>query len=347
MDALENIKLSQVQIYLLKNLSVLAGVPVSARDLFVFLGIGQDMLLQYFDALHGLVPQWLEYKSSYYIFPKEKAQEFLHYHKPKPKDIYRLVSYFRRLYSEPQPENIKTLVRFEPYVLAILNNFRQPSVLLAHLHSAYAQYLSYRQKYDEALLSLQQAWAMLEQINPQSPLLAQVWNEMSFIYLKENNLDKAFQIAQKAKENLDHLPQNVVEIRINTEFILAEIFFKKKKYPHAINYFLRTLDLVRKSSYNQYRLLVYVYLQLSDAYRLTGNYDKAKFYLDLAGKNLHHLSQPEINIFGERIRLQKKAVNGLAFIAKLKAKFLTYGLIAIVFLVSLIIILILLSIVFK
>ncbi len=347
MDALENIKLSQIQIYLLKNLSVLADMPVSAKDLFTFLGISNDILIQYFDALHSLVPHWLEYKNSYYIFPRVKTQEFLKLHPIRVNDLYRLLTYFRRLFSQPQPENIKMLARHEPYLLAILNNFKQPSVLLAQLHTAYAQYLSYREKYDEALLSLQKGSGILQQITPDSPLLAQIWNEMSFIYLKKNNIEKAYQLAQKARDTLNRLPQEITEIRINTEFILGEVFFKSKEYSQAINHFLRTLDLIKKSSYQQYRLLVYVYLQLSDAYRYQQNYEKANFYLTLAEKNLKHLSAPEINIFSEQIRLQRKAISGLSLLAKIKSKFMVYGILALAILISLIMILILASLLFR
>ncbi len=347
MDALENIKLSQIQIYLLKNLSVLADVPITAKEIFTFLGVGEDLLLQYFDALHSLVPQWLEYKNTYYIFPKNKREEFLRLHPLRANDLYRLLTYFRRLYSEPNPENIKKLALYETYILAILNNFKQPSVLLAQLHSAYAQYLSYKGKYDEALVSLRKGAGILQQITPESPLLAQIWNEMSFIHLKKNNIEKAYQLAQKAKDTLNRLPQEITEIRINTEFILGEIFFKNRQFSQAINYYLHTLDLIKKTPSPQYRLLVYLYLQLSDSYRYLQNYDKAAFYLELAEKNLKYLSAPEINIFGEQIRLQKKAISGLSFITKLKAKFLTYGLIVLVILMSLILILVLVNLIFK
>ncbi len=348
MDALDkNIKLSQAQIYLLKNISVLADVPITAKDIFAFLGIGDDSLLQYFDALHSLVPQWLEYKNSYYVFPSDRAQKFLKHHPLKVNDLYRLISFFRRLYSTPGPGNRKKLERYEPYLLAILNNFKQPSVLLAQLHTAYAQYLGFKEKYDQALMALQRGAGILQQVTPDSPLLAQVWNEMAFIYLKKNNVEKAFQLAQKARDTLNRLQQDVTEIRINTEFILGEVFFKTKQYNQAINHFLRTIDLINKTSYPQHRLQVYVFLQLSDAFRYVQKYEKAEFYLQQAEKTLSNLSPHEVNIFGEQIRLQKKALAGLSFLAKLKAKFMTYVLLAVIFLTGLIMILIVLSLIFR
>jgi len=343
----QNIKLSQAQIYLLKNLAVLSDVPITAKQLFEFLSIDQQMHLQYFDALHSLVPEWLEYKNSYYIFHKEKVKKFIRYYPIRVNDLYLLINYLKKIYYNVNYNNIKLLERYEPYILSILKNFKQPSILLSQLFLAYAQFLSYKENYQEALLTIQQAVSYLQQQNNASAILVQAYTEMSFIYLKINNLEKALQLALKAKEILAKIHRTIPRIEINLEFLLGEISFKYKEFSQAIHHYLQVINKLNNKKIEQPRLLLYIYLQLSNAFKYQGKYEKSLHYIFLAEKSLSFLTEPEKKIFGEQIKLQKKGILGLSVLNKFKTKFLLYTFLAIAMLFSLLTILIFLKTLFK
>ncbi len=327
-----NMDLTQEQIYLLKNLSVLPGLPVRAKDLFTFLNIPQDLLVTYFDALHSLVPQWLEYNNAYYVLPQEKAREFRLMHKVATTDLFRLMSFFQKFFSTAEDHDKTLLIAYETYVLSILNNVEEVSVQLAQLHAAYAHYLNYMGRYDEAIMALNNAIEAVNKKQPSSPLVGHYLTEEAFIYLKQGNLEKARLLAFKARDSLQKAVGTMPEVTANLYFILGEVHFKTKEYRQAVHFFQRALGMIFSGVEKPDRFLLYTYFKLSEAFRQLKDYDRAKVYIDKALEYLNKLPPKEAAFFRDQINMQKKVIYGLSLFNDFKSKVVTYGLIALGFL---------------
>jgi len=306
-----NTGLTDIQEFLLKNLCFLPDLPVSAKDLFVILDIERDSLPEFFDALHDLVPQWLEYDGSRYILPSAKAVRIVREFNPSIKDIYRMLSFFVKLYSEPENNQPGLLERYETYVLALLQNIKQSSVTFADLHAAYGRYLEHKRRYTDAMFMYQQAINMTYEIQPLSPLIAEYYNDLAFVSFSRKNTEKAYQYVEKALRQLKKIPQHLPEIEIKSYFLLGEILFRQKRYRNALTFYLRSLDILNQNNVRPSRLQTYIHTQIAESYRQLHDYDNALRHFRKSEQLISYLEEEDRKIFAEQIKMQKQIILSL------------------------------------
>ncbi len=323
-----NTDLTDIQHFLLKNLCFLPDVPVPAKDLFKILKVQDEVLPDFFDALHDLVPQWLEYDGSNYLLTKAKATRIIRELNPSVKDIYQMLSFFIKLFSEPEKSNPQLLERYETYMLSLLQNIKQSSVTFADLHAAYGRYLEYKKRFTEATFMYQQAVNMTYEIQPQSPMIAEYYNDLAFVYFSRKNLEKAYQYVEKSLQHLKKLPQRIPEIEIKIYFLLGEILFKQKRYRSALTYYLRALDVLQENKVKPTRLQTYLHTQIGESYRQLHDYDNALRHLEKSEQLISHLDRQDQRIFSEQIKMQKQIILSLKKLNKTLAYITRYVVIA-------------------
>ena len=320
-----NRQLSDTQIFLLKNLAFIPEVPFTAKDLFRFLDIDGDVMVDFFDSLHDLVPEWLEYNDSYYILHLQKSVRIIHELNPTIKDIYKFIEYFVKLYSVPEERDAKLLQHYEPYIISLLRNVKQKSVTFAELHIAYARYLKHLSKWDEAIFMYTQAINMLSEVSPSSPFIVESHLDLAYIYFYRKNYEKTMQVLEKTLDFYKKQQRQLPKLELNIYFLMGETFSALRRYKPALTYYLRSLDILQKSLVeNQMKLQTYLHWQIAENYRQLGDYDNALRHIEESEKLVEDLDPAVKDLYGQQVRLQKQIILNITKLNKIVRKLVNY-----------------------
>ncbi len=327
MEQNNNIKtqLNDIQVFLLKNLAFLPDLPINAKDLFKFLSIDQSLMIDFFDALHDLYPQYLEYKNNYYILPSARAYSIIREFNPSIKDIYKLLDYFVKLYSNPGEQKLKLLKRYEPYVISLLRTVKQKSIILADLYAAYAEYLLVINRLDQSTFMLSQAVSCASEVQPQSPIISEYYLRMAEIYFDRENYEKSFQYVERAMVQLRKSQRSIPQLELRIYLLYGDVFFYQKKFNTSIGYYLKVLELTQNNKFNLTPVLLSrLHAQIAENYRQLQDYDKALNHIQRAQEMLTTVTGKEKEFILEQIRLQRQVIENLRNLHKVLHKLRTY-----------------------
>ncbi len=318
-------QLNDIQVFLLKNLAFLPDLPISAKDLFKFLGIGQNSMIDFFDALHDLYPQFLEYKNNYYILPASKAYSIIREFNPSIKDIYKLLDYFVKLYSNPSEQKLKLLKRYEPYVISLLRTVKQKSIVLADLYAAYAEYLLVINRLEQSTFMLSQAVSCASEVQPQSPIISEYYLRMAEIYFDRENYEKSFQYVERALVQLRKSQRSIPQLELRIYLLYGDVFFYQKQFNTSIGYYLKVLELTQNNKFNLSPILLSrLHSQIAENYRQLQDYDKALNHIQRAHEILVTVNGKEKEFILEQIRLQRQVIENLRNLHRVLHKLKTY-----------------------
>ncbi len=318
-------ELNDIQLFLLKNLAFLPDLPISAKDLFKFLGIDKNVMIDFFDALHDLYPEYLEYKNNYYILPASKAYLIIREFNPSIKDIYRLLDYFVKLYSSPDEQKIKILKRYEPYVISLLRTVKQKSIVLADLYAAYAEYLLVINRLEQSTFMLSQAVSCASEVQPQSPIISEYYLRIAEIYFERENYEKSFQYVERALVQLRKSQRAIPQLESRIYLLYGDVLFYQGQFNTSIGYYLKVLELSKDGKYNFSPLMLSrLHAQIAENYRQLQDFDKALNHIKRAQEILSTVNSKEKEFILEQIRLQRQVIENLRNLHRILHKLKTY-----------------------
>jgi CHAT domain-containing protein len=169
-----------------------------------------------------------------------------------------------------------TIVR---QLILLFGKTPKPSIELANAYSSLASVLTHMRRFNEALVAYGKAYEVHEQIqNPNGQ--SEVTSNIGFLY--DNYLhqyDKALIQYQKALKTIDD--DKYTRIRIISN--IGEVYWRKRQYRAALNYFQQALDSLHfDDRQNQLALTQSIRLTPYKEYLLSIIQDKADTWLDYA-----------------------------------------------------------------
>ncbi len=320
-------KLTKKQLYLLRNLILFPDLPLRAKDIFTFLQIPSEYQIEYFDALHDLVPEFLVYSNNYYILPSSKAEEIKPALEPKSQPTLALIEFFKQKFATPQESNINYLKNLEPFVESILKHCNLPSPQLNDLYYNYANYFYLKDNFDKAIEYANQGIEITRQIDANSPILAKYYNFLGYVYWQKNNKEKTREFYQKTLVLLrgrDHL---FPKLKFEAILVLADLQLKEKQYNTAIHLYLKALDLMDKILFDEKDYFhTYIFLHLAKCHKELYNYHKAYYYISKAE---HYSRIAQIEELSKIISYEKRSIHTLLVATKIILKIRIYILLTI------------------
>ncbi len=281
----EEIQLTDTHKMILACMSLLPDIPVSAKELFTYMNVDDASMIYFFDSLEDLKDYgWIEGHSEGYIMKKDEALLVHQLIKPSVKNCYQFINYFIKLFSDINTESIDRIKKHELHVISILQNLHEDSSTKATLINVYANFLALKGKYDEANLLLGQAIEIQKELNAAHPQLAIFYNDLSKLFLDQNNFEKSRQLARKSLDiaRLHHNNKELAEVQINSYYLITESFYKQKNYRLALTYLLRALEIAYNKIPEKHDILTLLHHQIANIYRHLKDFNNSLLHIEKA-----------------------------------------------------------------
>ncbi len=276
-------KLTKRQLYILRNLLLFPDMPLRAQEIFTFLQIPAEYQIEYFDALHDLVPEFLLYSNNFYTLPSDVAQKINLELEPHTDQTRDLIDFFREKFANADEDNLAGLKKLEPYVLSLFKNYTVPSLELADLYYHYANYCFLNKKHNKALDYAYEAARLVKILENKSPVLAKYYNLLGYLYWQKNDREKAGLFYKKTLDLLKNKDNLFPKLKFEANLVLADFHLKQAQYNTAIHFYLNGLELLDNflSDESEY-FHTYIYLKLAKCYEELFKYHKALYYITKA-----------------------------------------------------------------
>jgi len=189
---------------------------------------------------------------------------------------------------------------------AKIKSQRYPENLLAYIYQLNASNLMVQKKWKEAEQNLKQSHSHLK--NTDEDFIISIENKIyqTFIYISQNQIDKAEKLVNDIQKKLKKTPQYVFLRAFNLDNF-GRINFLKKDYVQSTEKLNQALELIENKSYNSLRYRIYE--DLSKNYLALKNEDLYQKYYSIYKEQTDKLDQNKKEAIRNLIRLNDQYEN--------------------------------------
>ncbi len=321
-------KLEKKQRYLLNILSIFGNEKSEVSVIFDFFFEREE-----YDELYELLFDlrdygWIELEQNKFVLSSE-AEEFIFENEPpNVKNSAPLIEIFM---SRLQPPVQKRLDKeFEFMLLKFFSRISGESRNLAILYDFYGQYLSSIENHETATKFYKLAVELFERQGLVSVKLCDFYNHLSESYLQQRNYAQSLDAAFSSSHIAYSLQPKDIIVLVYTYSIIADVYFKQKKYKLAYDYNLKLLDIA-EAKIDDNNLLAHLHFEASFSAFKNKLIKEAVHLLDKALEYAKKMPlQRQDHALIDKIKIQRQYMN---LIKKIDLKFISWKLILILVLI--------------